>query len=100
MFVPPENACTAAEYDAKILVPTRRPAAELIGEARRAGPELCMVGIDPVGLQVLEFGQAAEVAERSIRVSLRAANLRSIFCQQLLASDAVARSCDHCFPIR
>ena len=25
---------------------------------------------------------------------------RSIFCQQLLTSDAVARSCDHCFPIR
>ena len=46
------------------LVRTRRPAAELVGKAGRAGPDLRVVGVDPVGLQVLVFGQAAEVGER------------------------------------
>ena len=46
------------------LVRTRRPAAELVGKAGRTGPNLRVVGEDPMGLQVLEFSQAAEVGER------------------------------------
>ena len=41
-----------------------RPAAKFIGGAGRAGHELGVIGIDPVRVEVLQLGQAAEIGQR------------------------------------